>query len=131
MKKNNKGFTLVELLGVIVILISILLIAIPTVTSSIERNKAKQKESKIELLLSNAQLYISDLKPTTSICVITRSVLLENGYITKKMLLDPYDNEKEIEGQIIYRKDEEGIEYLFCENPGDENGKCNVTTICE
>lgn len=40
--KNNKGFTLVELLGVIVILSIIMLIAIPNVSSMLERNKRDQ-----------------------------------------------------------------------------------------
>ena len=40
---NKKGFTLVELLVVIVILGVIMSIAIPSITSSIERSKDKQK----------------------------------------------------------------------------------------
>ena len=39
---NKKGFTLVELLVVIVILGVIMSIAIPSITSSIERSKDKQ-----------------------------------------------------------------------------------------
>ena len=42
MKLNNKGFTLVELLGVIIILMAILYLAIPSLTSSVERSKRKQ-----------------------------------------------------------------------------------------
>ena len=47
MKLNNKGFTLIELLGVIVILMAILYLAIPSLTSSVERSKNKQLEKKI------------------------------------------------------------------------------------
>ena len=36
---NKKGFTLIELLGVIIILSIIMLIAIPNVTSVLEKNK--------------------------------------------------------------------------------------------
>lgn len=39
---NRKGFTLVELLGVIVILSIIMLIAIPNITSTLERSKRDQ-----------------------------------------------------------------------------------------
>ena len=58
MKLNKKGFTLVELLAVLVILVVIMTIAIPSVTSSIERSKHKQKNAKIELIESAAELYI-------------------------------------------------------------------------
>ena len=39
MKLNNKGFTLVELLAVLAILITILLVAIPSITSSLSRSE--------------------------------------------------------------------------------------------
>ena len=42
-KMNRKGFTLIELLAVLVILVVIMAIAIPSVTSSIERSKDKEK----------------------------------------------------------------------------------------
>ena len=54
---NRKGFTLIELMAVIAILVIIMGIALPNITSSIERSKQKQKEAKIELLKSEAELY--------------------------------------------------------------------------
>lgn len=59
---NRKGFTLVELLAVLVILIAIMAIAIPSISSSLERTKAKQNESRKKLLVSNAELYVTDHK---------------------------------------------------------------------
>ena len=50
MKLSNKGFTLIELLGVIIILMAILYLAIPSLTSSVERSKRKQFEQKKELI---------------------------------------------------------------------------------
>ena len=41
---DNKGFTLVELLAVMVILISISLIAVAGITSSLERRDEKERE---------------------------------------------------------------------------------------
>ena len=38
-KLNKRGFTLIELLAVLVILVVIMAIAIPSITSSIERSK--------------------------------------------------------------------------------------------
>ena len=58
-KKNNKGFTLVELLVVIVILIAIVSIAIPSITSSMERSKEKLNEGKKETIGTAAELYLN------------------------------------------------------------------------
>lgn len=62
MKKKKNGFTLIEMLAVIVILITILLVAIPSITSSLERSKDKQKEAKKELIVSSADIYVSNHK---------------------------------------------------------------------
>lgn len=56
-KLNKKGFTLIELMVVIAILVVIMGIALPNITSSIERSKEKQIEKKIQLIESAAELY--------------------------------------------------------------------------
>lgn len=58
MKKrlNSKGFTLVELLAVMVILVAIMLIALPSITSSIARSENKKKEAQKELILSTVAI---------------------------------------------------------------------------
>lgn len=61
-KLNRKGFTLIELLAVVVILLSISVIAVSSISSAIERNKAKQNEAKIEIILSYAKLYYDEHK---------------------------------------------------------------------
>ena len=84
-KLNNKGFTLVELLAVLVILVVIMSIAIPSISSSLERSKGKQEESKHKILESAAELYVTDHRNsiTKSSCVITLETLLnENGFIS-------------------------------------------------
>lgn len=61
-KLDRRGFTLVELLAVLAILIAIMAIAIPTISSSLERTKAKQNESRYEMIESAAELYVADHK---------------------------------------------------------------------
>jgi type IV pilus assembly protein PilA len=61
-KLNQKGFTLVELLAVLVILIAIMGIAIPTISSSLERTKAKQNEARYRIIESAAEQYVTDHK---------------------------------------------------------------------
>lgn len=67
MKINNKGFTLVELLAVMVILISISLVAVSTVTNSLIRREEKEKDEQIALAI-NVQKY-TFLWKMTVICV--------------------------------------------------------------
>lgn len=52
---NRKGFTLVELLGVIVILSIVILIAIPNITSTLERSKRDQYLTDAKKMVSLAE----------------------------------------------------------------------------
>lgn len=64
MKKrmNSKGFTLVELLAVVVILLLISTIAISSISAAIERQNVKKDEAAKEILISYAKLYFDDHK---------------------------------------------------------------------
>ena len=66
-KNNNKGFTLVELLAVVVILLAISVVAISSISAAIERNKEKQNETKIEIIKSAAKLYYQSHKNSLKI----------------------------------------------------------------
>ena len=68
MKKiNKKGFTLVELLAVIVILGVLLLIAVPSVTNIINNSKKKAFASAAKLMIENVESAASIEKTTGSI----------------------------------------------------------------
>ena len=60
--KNKRGFTLVELLAVVVILLAISVIAISSIGAAIERNKKKQNNAKIAVIESYAKLYYDQHK---------------------------------------------------------------------
>ena len=53
--KNKKGFTLVELLAVIVILAVILIIAVPQIMKTINETKLKTMEDSAKLIATNAE----------------------------------------------------------------------------
>lgn len=97
-KLNNKGFTLIELLAVIVILIAIIGIAIPSITASLERNKNKVNESKQQIIISAAELCISDNRNLVAInsstCYISLDLLTSKGYITG-------DDKKDANGNVL------------------------------
>lgn len=98
-KMNKKGFTLVELLVVLVILAVIMSIAIPSVTSSIERSKQKQHDSKIELLESTADIYIDRHKNSLeSNSIITINMLLDDKLLTKTQAKDPLEESRTVCG---------------------------------
>ena len=84
---NNKGFTLVELLAVMVILISISLIAVAGITSSLERRDEKEREEQIELAIGAAKIYFSLENKT---CV-KLSDLISLGYIKSDDRIDTLD----------------------------------------
>ena len=67
MKLNKKGFTLIELLAVVVILLAISVIAVSSISAAIERNKAKQNDAKIEVIISYAKLYYDEHKNSLSV----------------------------------------------------------------
>ena len=56
---DNKGFTLVELLAVIVILVSVSLVAVGGISSSLENRDEKECEEQKELSISAAKIYFS------------------------------------------------------------------------
>ena len=113
---NNKGFTLVEVLAVLVILVAISAIAIPTITSSMERTKEKQNDAKKEMLASYAEEYVEDYKNeiynnlgTSNECYIELDELTENGYIKNDAELDIDGNK--INGYIIFDKSNNSYRY--------------------
>ena len=58
--KNNKGFSLVEIIAVITILTLLMVMAVPTVTRLLSKNKEKAYNSKIETIFKQAKQYARD-----------------------------------------------------------------------
>lgn len=56
---NNKGFTLVELLAVILILIGIAGVSVFGITSSLEKNDKRECERQKEIIENAAKVYFS------------------------------------------------------------------------
>ena len=81
MKLNKKGFTLIELLAVVVILLAISVIAISSISAAIERNKNKQNETKIGLIVDAARLYYDENKNNLSQsgCILIGSLDLSDS----------------------------------------------------
>ncbi len=85
---NRKGFTLVELLAVIVILSGISLIVMSSISASLERRDEKECEEQKELAKNAAKIFFSvndcKVKLSGDSCDVNISVLKENGYFNEK-----------------------------------------------
>lgn len=93
-KLDNKGFTLVELLAVFVILISVSFVAVGGIMSSLDRRDVKECEEQQELAVSAAKMYFSlDGIGKTSVKI---SVLKSNGYFSDRKKLDRLNDNDEI-----------------------------------
>ena len=67
---NNKGFTLVELLAVIVILSGVSLVVVGSISSSLIKRDQKECEEQIELAKNAAKIYFSLNENINSVTVL-------------------------------------------------------------
>lgn len=96
---NNKGFTLIELLAALVILTAIMSIAIPSISSSLERTKGKQDEAKQKILESSAELYVTDHK--NAIYQNLQNNRKASCYITLDLLDTLEENKQDSDGNDL------------------------------
>ena len=96
--KNGKGFTLVELLAVIVVLAIVLIIAVPGVLSIINKAKNSAYDRQIDMIKEAARLYVTEKGETLNwqneTVYVLESQLKENGNLESK-IIDPR-NKKEL-----------------------------------
>lgn len=71
MKKrlNNKGFTLVELLATVVILLAISTVAITSISASMDRQNAKKDEATKKIIISYGRVYLEERVNANVKCV--------------------------------------------------------------
>ena len=90
---NNKGFTLVELLAVIVILSGMSLVVVGSISSSLIKRDQKECEEQIELAKNAAKIYFSLKDNVNSVTVLE----LKNGdYFTTNKKINRLNDDSEI-----------------------------------
>ncbi len=118
MRFDNKGFTLVEVLAVIVILGVLMAIMIPSVGNIIQKNKSDSYDSLKKSLVAAAKVYISDNRYEITVdsdsCssnneVLVTSILdesLEGGKLSIQKLVDVGNVKTEANGMISDPRDD-------------------------
>lgn len=146
---NCKGFTLIEVLAVIVILVIIVAIAIPNLEPIVKRQECNLLDTKVQLIKDQAKFYIDDnwsiVRKNLSnddgsyytSCKINVTLnennsglpsdIISNGYLTAKDLTDDND---EISGYVIYDNDTKKYDFCFIEGFKDCNSlSCNEKEV--
>lgn len=117
----KKGFTLVELLGVLVILGLLALITVPIITNSINSSKKNLKEVEIKNIVKAAKDWAADnmdklpsFSPETSgSCNVSIETLVSGGYIDQPINPDTNVN---FGGCVIISVDDNNYSYSYQEN---------------
>jgi len=118
--KNKKGFTLVELIGVITLLALIALVVYPAITTVMKNTREKAYNDQIEVLIKAAKQWgveNADKLPDVEGGMYTLSIstLLSDGYLTNDEVVDPRNTETTLTGTIIIRNASNQYNYAYAE----------------
>ena len=116
---KNKGFTLVELLAVVAILMLLVSVITPKVMSQLNTSKEVTQKEQINTLINIAKIYTNQntekLPENNSISVVTIQELKESGLINKNQILDPKTKE-ELTGCILIKDENNKYKYEYNED---------------
>lgn len=124
MKKNNKGFTMIEIISVVIIIGVIMLLVIPGITRLMEKFK-KDYYEKVELIVTESgKEFYSDNK------IYLPDGILESSYVNTSSLI----NSKYIENLLDYRGNSCSLEdqksYTIVVYRGDGNYEYQTCIDC-
>ena len=113
--KNNKGFTLIEMLGTIVVLGILSTIAVLSVTKILNNSKQKAYETMSQSIYEAAMNCLIEGKCTVS-TTITSATLQSNGYLDT--LKNPISSKDNCKGSVsvISRGDGDYKDYQYTVN---------------
>ncbi len=120
-KVSKKGFTLIELMVVIAILVIIMGLALPSIVSVIERMNQRETEEKRGIIEGDAETYFSGKTEEEKLKGIKVSKLIEKAQIPKIKSKDVCDED---DCCVKYEKNAESNVYEFVVKPSD-NTSCN------
>lgn len=142
---KRKGFTIVELIGVIVIISLILVLIIPNVTRVSENTRISMRDSKINTIKTAAENYGNDLINTYQSCInlpsheleekctVSIKDLIDSGYMTsdektKSTIIDPTTNE-DLKGKALLCYDPINVNVYATFVNEDEDYSCAAVDL--
>lgn len=138
----KKGFTLIELMAVIIILGIVGLIVFPTAVSSINNSKKKLYIEQVNQILTASDNWatknINSLPNEGETKILTVTDLKTAGLLKNESIKNPLDSSKEMSANIIIYYDSEYNQYIsvYCDAEYGKNyykdltEYNNVKTIC-
>lgn len=105
MKRKN-GFTMVEMLGVVVLLAVICLLAFPPMLEQFRKSKNEISKATLQLITSGAEEYVNDRlndfpsKQGNVYCVSLREIV-ENGYLNEPVVDVMNDTEYDLDLNVV------------------------------
>lgn len=121
---KKKGFTLIELMGVIVLIGVIAVIAVPVVKETIKSSRQKSYDRQVDFIVKSAKNWSTtntDLLPDEGSILVTLETLKREGFLENKNIRNPIDNEQ-MNGCVVvtYNENYNQYEYNYdekCRNP--------------
>lgn len=114
----KKGFTLVELLAVIILLGVVGLIAVPTVNSVIEKSRKRAHDMQIKEIEKAAKSWAAnnlDALTHDSTYYLEVRTLINEGYISNEEVLDPADSNQYLDDcvRIVYISEYNNYDFKY------------------
>ena len=140
----KKGFTLVELIGVIIILALIALLAFPPILNSIRKTKSELSDASKEILYNAVNLYVSENlndfpKTNGNTFCVTLNTLSSKEYLPTKVY-DSVTGEEISSDSLIeikvennnytYNMNNECVEYVYVP-PYQDNSGANIPELLD
>lgn len=125
---NKKGFTLVELIGVIILLSAVALISVPIINSTIRNTKEKAYKGQINSIIKSAKRYVTEIGPKSETEFdITISDLITNKLLEDDAVKDPRDNSNMLNTvsiHVTYNSNTKSYSYCYNRTDKEEEGEC-------
>lgn len=127
--KEKNAFTLVELLGVLVLLAVIGLITVPTVNKLVNNSKSKARSAQITLIEKAAKSWAAentDLISEASTYYLDVQTLVDKNYLEAEGLVDPEDSTKNLNQcvRIYYDNGYNSYQYSYSNCADNVDPKC-------
>ncbi len=111
----KKGFTLIELMTLIIVLSVIAVISIPIISGLIKDSKQELYNSQVKMIEDAVkQMAIKDtsLQPDTGYVCVPLDNVLKSGLLSGKNVINPKNDEK-MNGSVLITFDEEYNQYRY------------------